>query len=61
MRAGERSSSLEIMQVILAGSLVFDIIDRVSTLYMSYDHEQREDAHGEGIPGQVFWTWWVVC
>jgi WD repeat-containing protein 35 len=62
MRAGERSSSsLEIMQVILAGSLAFDIIDRVSTLYMSYDHEQLEDGLGTPIPGQEFWTWWVVA
>jgi len=35
-RANERSSSsLEIMQVILAGSLAFDILDRCATMYLS--------------------------
>ena len=35
-RANERASaSLEIMQVVLAGSLAFDIIDRSHTLYLS--------------------------
>ena len=62
MRAGERSSSsLEIMQVILAGSLAFDIIDRISTLYMSYDHEQTTDTNGDDIPWQAFWTAWVAA
>ena len=40
-RASEKaSSSLEIMQVILAGSLCFDLVDRLTTLYMSFDHSQ---------------------
>ena len=41
-RANERaSSSLEIMQVILAGSLMFDFMDRVTCLYMSLDHTEN--------------------
>merc|ERR1712166_1181278 len=32
------NSSLEIMQVILAGSLAFDVVDRLCLFYMSIDH-----------------------
>jgi len=32
------NSSLEIMQVILAGSLAFDIVDRTTLFYLSLDH-----------------------
>jgi hypothetical protein len=60
MKAGERSSSsLEVMNGILAGSLAFDLIDRLSTLYMSYDHEQSVAGNGDDIVGQDFWTWFV--
>jgi hypothetical protein len=60
MKAGERSSSsLEVMNGILAGSLAFDLIDRLSTLYMSYDHEQSIAGNGDDIPWQAFWTWFV--
>lgn len=47
------------MNGILAGSLAFDLIDRLSTLYMSYDHESDVAGNGDDIPFQAFWTWFV--
>jgi len=43
------NSSLELMQVILAGSLTFDIVDRVTTFYMSINHFDGN------IPGVFKW------
>ena len=61
MKAGERSSSsLEVMNGILAGSLAFDLIDRLTTLYASFDHEEEVlGTTGAKIAWQSFWTFWV--
>jgi hypothetical protein len=66
MKAGERSSSsLEVMNGILAGSLAFDIVDRISTLYMNGVPAQltaalyQESLAGDEIPFQSFWSAWV--
>ena len=66
MKAGERSSSsLEVMNGILAGSLAFDIVDRISTLYMNGVPAQltaalyEESLSGDEIPFQAFWAAWV--
>eukprot|EP00873_Tetraselmis_striata_P007221 jgi/Tetstr1/427485/TSEL_017613.t2 len=55
-RANERSSSsLEIMQVILAGTLAFDLMDRFATLYLSTEHSAFANSINEAIQIPLVW------
>jgi hypothetical protein len=48
------NSALEIMQVILAGSLAFDIVDRLTMFYMSVDHSDSSFKALVETPGLWF-------
>jgi len=55
-RANERaSSSLEILQVIMAGSLAFDILDRCAILYMSIPHGPHYELMADIVRIPMMW------